>query len=151
MSKPEWQDYSKVGTATPEQIARVEARVGHVFPADVRQALLAHQGMKPTPNKVTIQPGRPAKGFGALGHCVEGKNGNIARTWELMRSWEDSPYPTWLVPISIGKGLAHFALDYRNDEQHPSVVWINTDLIVEDPGFVAEVASSFTDLLRSME
>ena len=151
MSRTRWEEYSKAGPATPEQIARVEARVGHTFPEDFKRALREHQGMIPRPNGLRLRPDRPRKGFGALGHCVEGKSGNIARTWELMRAWVDDPYPSWLVPISTAKGQAHFALDFRASEDSPTVVYVNPDLSSDAPGFITPVASSFTDLLEMME
>ena len=151
MGKVEWKDLDGLGPATPDQVVRVEARVGHEFPEDVRAVLLQNQGMKPEPNAVEVFAERPPKGFGTLGNCVDGEVGNIADFWESMRGWNEDPYPTWLVPISIGRGLAHFALDYRDGEASPSIVWVNTDVVSEDRGFVTPVASSFTQLLEMLE
>lgn len=150
MTKIEWKDRKQLGPATSDQIAQIESRVGHRFPDDFRRALTERQGMKPVPNNVEVFPGRPALGFGKLRSCVNGDIANIADAWDGMRSWNDRPYPSYLVPISIGRGSAHFALDYRSGEESPSIAWVNTDAIPDDDDFAFHVASSFSELLGKL-
>jgi len=153
----EWREYSRVGPATPEQIARVEVRVGHKFPEDFKQALLKHQGMAPRPSRLQLDPGWPKKGFGVLRNCVEGHTDNIA---EFLDIWREDGYPTYLVPISTAKGQPHFALDYRAAEEDPAIVYVLPEYLPDphwdDPGdsewdFLVPAASSFTELLEKME
>lgn len=145
-----WEEYSKVGPATDDDIRVAEEKLGVIFPGDLSALLKAHQGMVPSPRHLRLFDERRKTKFGPLMHVSQTRGGGdyIPAAAANLRL---GGYPPELVPFAGSGGQVHFALDYRENSANPTVVYVVLEFGYDKPDVFRQVAPNVTALLNCLE
>lgn len=146
-----WRDYlGSLPKAKKEDIVAIESVLGVKLPEDYINVVIEHQGQSPVKCIVSndVLEGVP---FSPLFHIsCDGEHSDFGYGVLCHRKkW--FPYYPHLIPFAgTGGGGSVFAFDYENLKT-PKVVFIDSDLVPEDPDSVFFVADSFSSLLCDLK
>jgi len=145
-----WEEYSKAGPASDSDVEEAEALLGVKFPDDFVALMKSHQGMIPVPRFLRLFDPRRKTSFPPLMH-VSRQHGGADYIPASARRRRAGGYPSELIPFASAGGQTHFALDYRDDPERPSVVYAVLEFGYDDPKTFRRVAENVTDLLSRLE
>ena len=126
--------------ASTDAIRDAEAQLGTRFPPDFLAVARVHQGAQPVPSDISI----PNFGITAVAHLLHfqdepGQTHIVARRFPVDDAMEDG-----LIPFAEDIGDDLFCFDYRQDPEHPTIVFWSVD---SGPVHLADSFTAFLDLL----
>lgn len=125
----------------------LEQTLGVKFPLDFRRVMQLCQGGTPVERNCFKYRGAHGSGIGALLSVDPDDEENILGTMELLS--HDDQLPHAVIPFADDGGGDMMCLDYRNDPEHPRVVYWSHEQPRESS--ISPLADSFTEFLDSLQ
>jgi hypothetical protein len=152
-----WEPYlSDAPVPTLGSISATEARIGVVFPSDIKPYLLNQSGR--TTNPETIAIGKRVAPVGPLVLFIDDQahpnySYSLAAALEAMIEWGGNRpnQPIRFLPFADDTENGYFCYDVSVSQTTPPIVYIDTEYAPEDSRSVFSVAPSFTAFLEKLQ
>ncbi|GEM_PF-4210197 len=138
-----WTEYSRAVPLHTDDIRLAQSTLGVVFPQGFVEMMMEYQGMF-LEECFLIYPRFCS--MGPLSHFTETASSTENIVSSTLRKRRNG-YPEKVIPFTQ-LGQPHFALDFRYDEKHPSIVWALPDGDKEENGYwdFVHLADSISEL-----
>lgn len=137
-------------------LASLEEQAAISLPTDVRQLILSHAGQVTEPGTISLEGPRETAFAPIL--YAGGTKAHKRYTYSIefvlsqLVGWAEveSPAALGLFPFASNTGTGYFCLDYRSNQTHPQIVFVDLNFDFTEAGAIRVAAPDLSTLLAKL-